>query len=146
MVRTPGRITLRVARRFAVDTALKVVWTAGRCQIRGAAGTCRDTSHSEQALLPTSSQQPEFLWGLLHGGVLGFKAVPTAGAQVPMSTLSLQPVSLAFEAGQSNVQLHKTVRSHRFGRIGAWLWCAVGCGTAHRRVKTSWSSSFGHGS
>ena len=61
VVRTTGRFTLHSARRVAVDTALKVVWTAGRCQIRGAAGTCKVTSHSEQALLPASRQQPELL-------------------------------------------------------------------------------------
>ena len=44
-------------------------------------------------------KQPVFLWGLPDGGVVGFKAVPTPGVQVPMSILSLQPVPWGSSGG-----------------------------------------------
>ena len=81
MVRTTRRCALRECgtdfrkvTSIAVVTALNVVWTSGRCQIRGAAaGTCRVTSDSEQPLQPALRQQAVFLWGLPHGDVVGFK-------------------------------------------------------------------------
>ena len=45
---------------------------------------------------------------LPHDGVVGFKAVPTACVEAPMSGLNLQPVSRAISAGQSSVEMLKT--------------------------------------